>query len=68
MNSNALSLMIRLCLQNEGRLSNSKRKNFAAKGYPATVLDTVERIATDVLAGRDPDDNEIDIPPYRPRN
>jgi hypothetical protein len=46
LNSNALSLLVRLCLQNEGRLSSGKRKSFLAKGYPQDMLTTVESIAT----------------------
>jgi hypothetical protein len=53
LNSNALSLLVRLCLQNEGRLSSGKRKSFLAKGYPEDMLATVESIATSVMTGRD---------------
>jgi hypothetical protein len=41
-----LLLLVRLCLQNDGRLSSGKRKSFLAKGYPADMLTTVESIAT----------------------
>jgi hypothetical protein len=66
LNSNALSLLVRLCLQNEGRLSSGKRKSFLAKGYPEEMLATVESIATSVMTGRDEEADELDgIPPYQ---
>lgn len=68
LNSNTLALMVRLCLQNEGRFSSGKRKAFLNKGYSAEMLAVVESVATGVLAGRADDgetDGEIDIPPYR---
>jgi len=66
LNSNALSLLVRLCLQNEGRLSSGKRKSFLAKGYPEEMLSTVESIATSVMTGRDEEADELDgVPPYR---
>lgn len=66
LNSNALSLLVRLCLQNEGRLSSGKRKGFLAKGYPEEMLATVESIATSVMTGRDEDADELDgVPPYQ---
>ncbi len=65
LNSNALSLLVRLCLQNEGRLSSGKRKSFLAKGYPEEILTTVESIATSVMTGRDEAADELDgIAPY----
>jgi len=64
LNGNALSLLVRLCLQNEGRLSNAKRKGFMAKGYKEETLAVVEEIAVSVMAGRDDDGDELDeIPP-----
>ena len=66
LNSNALSLLVRLCLQNEGRLSSSKRKSFLAKGYPEEMLATVESIAASVMTGGDEEAVELDgVPPYR---
>lgn len=66
LNSNALSLLVRLCLQNEGRLSNAKRKGFLAKGYPEDMLGKVESIATSVMSGQDDDTDEFDsIAPYQ---
>lgn len=66
LNSNALSLLVRLCLQNDGRLSNAKRKGFPAKGHEEETLTTVEAIATSVMSGHDYDIDEFDgIPPYQ---
>ena len=45
LNSNALSLLVRLCFQNEGCLSNAKRKGFLAKGYKEKTLTMVQSIA-----------------------
>jgi hypothetical protein len=59
LNSNTLALMVRLCLQNEGRFSNGKRKAFLSKGYSADMLAVVESAATGVLAGR-ADDGEAE--------
>lgn len=64
LNSNALSLLVRLCLQNEGRLFNAKRNGFLAKGYKEETLAMVESIAMSVMAGRDDDGDGLDeIPP-----
>jgi hypothetical protein len=61
-----LSLLVRLCLQNDGRLSSGKRKSFLAKGYPEDMLATVESIATSAMTGRDEEANELDgVPPYQ---
>lgn len=60
LNSNALSLLVRLCLQNEGRLSSGKRKSFLAKGYPEEMLTTVESIAMSVLTGHDEEADELE--------
>jgi Fic family protein len=66
LNSNALSLLVRLCLQNEGRLSSGKRKGFLAKGYPDEMLTTVEAIAISVMTGRDEEADELDgVLPYQ---
>lgn len=66
LNNNALSLMVRMCLQNEGHLSNSKRKSFIAKGYKEEILELVESIATSVVKGDDEDTAEFDgIPAFR---
>jgi hypothetical protein len=66
LNSNALSLLVRLCLQNDGRLSSGKRKSFLAKGYPEDMLTTVESIATSVMTGREDEADELDgVPPYQ---
>jgi len=66
LNSNALSLLVRLCLQNEGRLSSGKRKSFLAKGYQEEMLTTVESIAMSVMSGGDEEADEVDgIPPYQ---
>ena len=63
-----MSLLVRLCLQNEGCLSSGKRKGFLAKGYPEDMLTTVESIATSVLTGRDEEADELDgVPPYQAR-
>jgi hypothetical protein len=66
LNNNALSLLVRLCLQNEGRLSSGKRKSFLAKGYPEDMLSTVESIATSVMTGGEDEADELDgVPPYQ---
>ncbi len=66
LNSNALSLLVRLCIQNAGSLSNAKRKAFLAKGYKEEMLALVESIAFSVMSGHDDDMAEFDrIPPYR---
>ena len=70
LNSNALSLLVRLCLQNAGRLSQAKRKGFLAKGYKEETLSLVESIATSVITGSSWNDEEMEefdkIPPYQP--
>ncbi len=67
LNSNALSLLVRLCLQNEGRLSNAKRKGLLAKGYQEETLNMVEAIATSVMTGQDEEADEFsNIPPSKP--
>ena len=61
-----MSLLVRLCLQNEGRLSSGKRKSFLAKGYPEDLLAMVESIAMSVMSGRDEGVDELDgVPPYQ---
>ena len=49
LNNNTLSLMIRVCLQNEGQLSNTKRKYFLAKGCTEAALNCVEQVALSVV-------------------
>ena len=67
LNNNALSLLVRLCLQNAGRLSNAKRKGFLSKGYKEETLAMIESIATSVMTGHDDEMEEFEkIPPYRP--
>lgn len=66
LNSNALSLLVRLCLQNAGHLSTAKRKGFLAKGYREETLNMVEAIATSVMTGQDEEADELSkIPPFQ---
>jgi hypothetical protein len=66
LNSNALSLLVRLCLQNAGHLSTAKRKGFLAKGYREETLNMVEAIATSVMTGQDEEADEFSkIPPFQ---
>lgn len=53
--NNTLSLMIRVCLQNDGHFSNSKRKMFSAKGHNDATIDFVEKVAVKVLNGDNSD-------------
>ena len=50
-NNNDLSLMVRLCLQNDGLVSLSQRKKFLANGYKEETIKMVESIATSALNG-----------------
>lgn len=53
MNNNLMNTLVQLLVKNQGRLSNNKRKMFAAKGYPEAVLDEAERIAQATLLEKD---------------
>jgi len=46
MNNNDLVLLVRACLQNEGRLSTNRYKQFVAKGHPAALLEQAQHIVT----------------------
>jgi hypothetical protein len=50
-NNNTLSLMVRVCLQNKGQFSNTKRKYFLAKGNSDVAMNVVEKIALEVING-----------------
>jgi hypothetical protein len=49
MNNNDLTLMVRSCLQNNGLLSNHRRKQFIAKGHPAELVDRAQEIVIAVM-------------------
>jgi Fic family protein len=51
LNNNTLSLMVRVCLQNKGQFSNTKRKYFLAKGNSDVAMNVVEKIALEVING-----------------
>ena len=51
LNNNNLSLMVRVCLQNKGQFSNTKRKYFLAKGNSDVAMNVVEKIALEVIKG-----------------
>ena len=55
MNNNDLTLMVRHCLQNNGLLSNHRRKQLIAKGHPAELIDRAQEIvivALEEFAGK----------------
>lgn len=49
MNNNDLTLMVRSCLQNDGLLSNHRRKQFIAKGHPDELIERAQKIMTAAL-------------------
>ena len=49
MNNNDLVLLVRSCLQNEGKLSNNRQKQFIAKGHPAVLLEQAQQVVTVTL-------------------
>ena len=51
MNNNDLTIMVRSCLQNNGLLSNHRRKQFIAKGHPAELMDRTQEIVMSALEG-----------------
>ena len=46
--NNILSLMIRICLKNNGEFSNNKRKMFLEKGIKEFALNLIESCAKDL--------------------
>ncbi|MCK9213928.1 MAG: hypothetical protein WA134_07305 [Rhodoferax sp.] len=49
MNNNDLILLVRSCLQNEGKLSTNRQKQLIAKGHPAALLEQAQQIVTATL-------------------
>lgn len=49
MNNNDLVLLVRACLQNEGKLSSNRHKQLVAKGHPAALLEQAQHVVTQVL-------------------
>jgi hypothetical protein len=47
--NNDLVILTRSILQNKGALSNSRRKQFLAKGYTSEILSAAEQAAREVL-------------------
>lgn len=47
--NNDLVILTRSLVQNKGALSNSRRKQFIAKGYTAENLSAAEQAASEVL-------------------
>jgi hypothetical protein len=54
MNNDDLVLMIRSVLQNNGMLSNNRRKQLIAKGHPTAIIDKAMAVLTECLADDDP--------------
>lgn len=50
-NNNSLSLLIRLCLQNDGTLSKTKQKLFLSKGISQKDIDFIENCCKDICEG-----------------
>ena len=49
MNNNDLVLLVRFCLQNEGKLSNNRLKQLIARGHPAALLERAQQVVTEAL-------------------
>lgn len=49
MNNNDLVLLVRACLQNDGKLSNHRRKQLTAKGHPAALLEEAQQVVDATL-------------------
>lgn len=49
MNNNDLVLLVRACLQNEGKLSNNRRKQLIAKGHPEALLEQAQHLVSAAL-------------------
>lgn len=52
MNNNDLVLLVRSCLQNDGKLSSNRAKQFVAKGHPAELMNHAQRVVTAALAAQ----------------
>ena len=52
-NNNTLSLIIRLCLKNEGSLSKTKQKLFLGKGISQSTISRIEECCTRICNGFD---------------
>lgn len=53
MNNNDLVLLVRACLQNNGKLSSHRRKQLVAKGHPAALLEEARQIVDAPREGLD---------------
>jgi hypothetical protein len=53
MNNDDLVLMIRSVLQNNGVLSNNRRKQLIGKGHPTAIIDKAMAVLTECLADAD---------------
>ena len=53
MNNDDLVLMIRSVLQNNGVLSNNRRKLLIGKGHPTAIIDKAMAVLTECLADND---------------
>lgn len=51
MNNNDLVLLVRACLQNNGKLSNHRYKQLVAKGHPAALLAVAQQVVDATLDG-----------------
>lgn len=49
MNNNDLVVLVRACLQNAGKLSNNRKKQFISKGHPADLLEQVQQVIAAAL-------------------
>jgi hypothetical protein len=49
MNNNDLVLLVRSCLQNEGKLSNNRLKQLIARGHPAALLELAQQLVSQTL-------------------
>jgi hypothetical protein len=48
-NNNDLVLLVRSCLQNDGKLSINRQKQLIAKGHPPTLLEQAQRVVAQTL-------------------
>ena len=51
MNNNDLVLLVRACLQNDGKLSINRQKQLIAKGHAASLLERAQQVVTAALEG-----------------
>jgi hypothetical protein len=63
MNNNDLVITVKSCLQNNGLLSNNRRKQLIAKGHPEKIVDEIQAVIKSVMEDfSDPDSPEVDRP------